>query len=310
MNAWPDTDGRAIARYLGQLRLRCSTSPIYYRQALRTFQEVVIRDQRTPGQLGREVLETWLREYAMHWPMATLLHRARIVNRFLDFLVGEALIVSNPIADLRTEYHAKSDKAIVRSLLAPDPDQALEALRQFPPFGSVLGDLMRNHIALMQARGYRYQTQARWFWRFDRFLQAHPELAGESVSIMLHPTFRFGKKLGNLNDITPADIVKFLCDVMGRKISYRDKTPPTHLRSLFRFLFWSGKTKRDLASSLPRVATGRASQLPRSLKPEEIERLIDAVWAPDAIGRRNYAMLMISGSPRPARAGGDRDPTR
>lgn len=185
MNAWPDTDGRTIARYLGQLRLRCSTSPIYYRQALRTFQEVVIRDQRTPGQLGREVLETWLRECAMHWPMATLLHRARIVNRFLDFLVGEALIVSNPIADLRAEYHAKSDKAIVRSLLAPDPDQALEALRQFPPFGSVLGDLMRNHIALMQARGYRYQTQARWFWRFDRFLQAHPELAGESVSIML-----------------------------------------------------------------------------------------------------------------------------
>ncbi|MDH8644526.1 hypothetical protein QIH53_27140, partial [Klebsiella pneumoniae] len=61
--------------------------------------------------------------------MATLLHRAHIVNRFLDFLVGEALIVSNPIADLRAEYHAKNDKAIVRSLLAPDPDQALEALR-------------------------------------------------------------------------------------------------------------------------------------------------------------------------------------
>ena len=80
-------------------------------------------------------------------------------------------------------------------------------------------------------------------------------------------TFRFGKKLGNLNDITPADIVKFLCDVMGRK-NVRDKTSADALRSLFRFLFWSGKTKRDLASSLPRVATGRASQLPRSVKPE------------------------------------------
>ena len=91
MNTWPDTDGRTIARYLGQLRLRCPTSPIYYRQALRTFQEVVIRDQRTPGQLGREVLETWLHEYAVHWPMATLLHRARIVNRFIDFLVEDTL---------------------------------------------------------------------------------------------------------------------------------------------------------------------------------------------------------------------------
>jgi site-specific recombinase XerD len=106
-------------------------------------------------------------------------------------------------------------------------------------------------------------------------------------------TFCFGATLGDLNDITPADIVKFLREVMGRKTAYRDKTPPTHLRSLFRFLFWSGKTKRDLASSLPRVATGRASHLSRSLKPEEIERLIDAVWSPDAVGRRNYAMLMV-----------------
>lgn len=44
---------------------------------------------------------------------------------------------------------------------------------------------MRNQIELMQAGCYPYQTQARWFWRFDRFLQAHPELAGESVSVML-----------------------------------------------------------------------------------------------------------------------------
>lgn len=185
MKTWPDTDGRTIARYLGQLRLRCPISPIYYRQALRTFQQVVVRDQRSPRQLGPEVLETWLRERAMHWPVATLLHRGRIASRFLDFLVQERLIVSNPVADLRAEYHAKSDKAILRALLASDPDQALESLRQFPPFGSVLGSLMRDHIALMRARGYRYQTQARWFSRFDRFLQAHPELASEPVSVML-----------------------------------------------------------------------------------------------------------------------------
>jgi hypothetical protein len=64
-------------------------------------------------------------------------------------------------------------------------------------------------------------------------------------------TFRFGAGLGDLDDITPADIVAFLREVMGRKTPYRDRTPPTHLRSLFRFRFWSGKTKRDLASSLP-----------------------------------------------------------
>ncbi|MET4689498.1 tyrosine-type recombinase/integrase [Sinorhizobium fredii] len=185
MSTWPDTDGKSIARYLRQLRLRCSTSPIYYRQALHSFQEVVARRRSSPSEMSRDMLEAWLREHAAHWPESTLLHRARIVTRFLDFLVQEGLIASNPVADLRAEYHARSDKAILRALLASNPDQALESIRQFPPFGSVLGNLMRNHIARMRARGYRYQTQERWFWRFDRFLQAHPDLAREPVSVML-----------------------------------------------------------------------------------------------------------------------------
>jgi hypothetical protein len=37
--------------------------------------------------------------------------------------------------------------------------------------------------------------------------------------------------------------------------------------------------------------------LPRSLKPEEIERLIDATWSTDVVGRRNYAMMSTEQSP-------------
>jgi len=104
--------------------------------------------------------------------------------------------------------------------------------------------------------------------------------------------FRFGATLGDLDDITPDDIVAFLRKLIGQGKPYRDKTPPTHLRSLFRFLFWSGKTKRDLACSIPRVAQPPQTHLPRYLKPEEIERLVDAVWSADLVGRRNYAMLL------------------
>jgi integrase/recombinase XerD len=220
MNTWPDADDRIIARYLDQLRLRCPTSPTYYRQALRSFQETVRQQQSLPGQVDRKVLEAWLSERAAYWPVSTLLHRARIINRFLDFLVREGLIVSNPVADLRAQYHGKSDKAILRALIASDTAQVLESLRQFPPFGSVLGDVMRNHIALMRARGYRYQTQERWFWRFDRFLQAHPDLAAEPIPIMLQhwaaarPTAnhaaeceRLGRALGKaLHRLDPANM--------------------------------------------------------------------------------------------------------
>ena len=185
MKTWPDTDRAVVARYLGQLRLRHPISPTNYRQALHSFQEIVVRTQCPPSQVSRDALEAWLSERAMHWSGSTLLNRARIVNRFLDFLVQEGLVASNPVAGLRAEYCVNSSKAILRALLTPDPEQALAALRQFPPFGSVLGDLMRNHIALMRTRGFRYETQARWLWRFDRFVQAHPELAGEPLPVML-----------------------------------------------------------------------------------------------------------------------------
>jgi integrase/recombinase XerD len=185
MKKWPHTDSDAIARYLRQLRLRSPISPIYYRQTLHSFQEVVIQHQLSPSEVSRDALEAWLRARALHSPVSTVLHRARIVNHFLDFIVQDGLITSNPVADLRAEYCVQNNKAILRALLAPNPDQALEALRQFPPFGSVLGDLMRNHITLMRTRGFRYETEARLLWRFDRFLQAHPELADEPVSVML-----------------------------------------------------------------------------------------------------------------------------
>ncbi len=182
MKTWPDAQDRTINRYLGQLRLRCPLTPIYYRQTLRSFQDVAIQHQL---QVNRKVVEAWLRERAGHWPVLTLLHRARIVDRFLDYLAEKQYIGSNPIADLRSEYCVKSSRAIFRALLAPDSDKALEALRQPRSFASVLGDLMRDHIARMQTRGFRYETQTRWLLRFDRFLQEHPELASEPVLVML-----------------------------------------------------------------------------------------------------------------------------
>jgi integrase len=185
MKAWPDTTGSAIARYLRQRRLRNPVSQRLYRSVLRGFQDIVGRHQRSSSRVGRHTLEAWLRERAAQWAFPTVLHRACIVDRFLDFLACEGSIASNPVAELRAEYCVRGSKTILRALLAPDPDQALAALRKFPLFGSVLGDLMRDHIALMRTRGFRYEAQARMFMRFDRFLQGHPELAEAPVTLML-----------------------------------------------------------------------------------------------------------------------------
>jgi integrase/recombinase XerD len=105
--------------------------------------------------------------------------------------------------------------------------------------------------------------------------------------------FRFEGGLGDLDAIAPDDILSFLRQLTDRAQPYRGKTAPSHLRSLFKFLFWSGKTRRNLADSIPRIAQPQTANLPRYLKPEEIQKLIDAVRSDDAMGHRNHAMMLL-----------------
>ena len=181
MTAWTDPDRTIVTRYLGTLRLRSAISRTYYAQVLHSFQAAAERRRV----IDRQTLEEWLRKWGAHWQPTTLLHRARIVDRFLDHLVELELIDSNPVAVLRSELSVKQSRPIWKALASRKPDQALEALRRPKPFGSVLGEAMREHVERMRSRGYRYTTQAAWFLRFDRFLHAHPELGNEPVATML-----------------------------------------------------------------------------------------------------------------------------
>jgi integrase len=180
MTAWTDPDRTIISRYLGQLRLSSQARSVYA-QVLRDFQAVAERRRA----VDQKTLEAWLREWGKHWQQSTLLHRARIVDRFLDHLVELELITSNPIAVLRSELSVKQSRPIWQALASPKSDRALGALRRPKPFGSELGEIMREHVERMRKRGYRYTTQAAWFLRFDRFLQAHAELAKEPMTTML-----------------------------------------------------------------------------------------------------------------------------
>ena len=186
MRTWPDSNASAIERFLRQRRIHHPQTPKTYRRVLCGFQDVVRRCERSSSRVSLHDSGGLAAASAVRsGRRSTLLHRACIIDRFLDFLVREGSIASNPVAELRTKYLIKGSATILRALLAPEPDRALEALRQLPQFGSVLGDLMRNHVALMRTRGFRYDTNTRMFLRFDRFLQRHPELANEPLPVML-----------------------------------------------------------------------------------------------------------------------------
>ncbi|WP_292386880.1 hypothetical protein [Mesorhizobium sp.] len=132
---WPDPDRANIGRYVASLDLRSMKSRTCYRQVLHGFQDVAERYEA----LGQEVLLAWLRESAIRRAASTLLHRTRIIDRFLERLVEIGAIERNPVAALSDECNIKQSMPIWRALASRDPEQALAELRQPRPFGSVLG---------------------------------------------------------------------------------------------------------------------------------------------------------------------------
>ena len=114
-------------------------------------------------------------------------------------------------------------------------------------------------------------------WRFaDRFL-----------------AFRFANEVGDLSQITPIDIARFLQQLTTRRPPFRDKTPSTHLRNFFRYLFKAAKTATNLALGIPSVAQRYGARLPRYLTPGQVETLIGAVRSDTPRGRRNHAMVLL-----------------
>lgn len=181
MTTWPDPERLLIARYLAGLGLRSASSRTYYKQVLHGFQDVAERHL----ELDQHMLAAWLRESAARWAAPTLLHRTRVVDRFLDHLVQTKVIDQNPIAGLRAKCNINHSKPVWRALASDSPDRALAGLCQPKPFGSVLGELMSEHVALMRGRGYKYTSQPMWLLRFDRFLQLSPALQDEPIGVML-----------------------------------------------------------------------------------------------------------------------------
>jgi hypothetical protein len=160
--------------------------------------------------------------------------------------------------------------------------------------GRFIDHLIEAGVATaMQPPAKKLTALARLREEYETYLRRQRELAESTIDncaryMERFLAFRFGDKLGELNEITPNDVVAFLRKLKAGPRPYCYKALPSHLRTLFKFLFWSGKTKRNLANSLARVAQTKPDNLPRYLNPEEIERLIEAVRTNDATGQLRH----------------------
>lgn len=194
--------------YVQHLNLRHHISPHVYRTILNEFYRFVTNRVKN-GQLSENVIREWLKARLRVWPFHLVAHRARLVDRYLDWAVQKGGPSENPLAKLRRKYGQQTTRPVVRALLSSDPRAALEALRPAPRFGSFLGPLMREHLILMRAMGYRYEFHEKHMLVLDRFLQDRPDLAKQPLAIVIR---EWGKVMS-----TPEHA--FRCLKIGRVLS-------------------------------------------------------------------------------------------
>jgi len=181
---WPDSDGAAFRQYVHGLGLRTPLAARVYRCILRGFQRFV-SDHHPECPISEVSVTAWLQDRILAWPLHLVMHRARLVDRFLDWLVADGYIVCNPLADLRAEYRQHSTAPIVRALANPGSAGALEGLRRLPLFGSHLGAAMQEHISVMRAAGFRYSDYENRLLTLDRFLQGQPDAPDQPFAVLI-----------------------------------------------------------------------------------------------------------------------------
>ena len=96
-----------------------------------------------------------------------------------------------------------------------------------------------------------------------------------------------------LKELTSQDITQFIIHHAHISSPGRAKLMVTALRSFFHFLYQRDQIGTDLAKCVPTVANWGLSELPKFLKPEEVECLLQSCDQSTAIGQRDYAVLLL-----------------
>ncbi len=160
MTKWPDSNGAVFRRYVQGLGLRTAMAARVYHCILRGFQHFVSGyDPAFP--VSQASLTAWIQDRITVWPLHLVIHRARLVDRFLDWLVSGSHIAENPLAKLRAEYRQHSTAPIVRALARSEPRRRTGEAPHVAPFRQSFGARnARTH--------FRYAGRGLPLWRLRK----------------------------------------------------------------------------------------------------------------------------------------------
>jgi site-specific recombinase XerD len=104
---------------------------------------------------------------------------------------------------------------------------------------------------------------------------------------------RFGAGGLRFDQLGSSDINQFVLRHAHTLSPGRAKLMVTALRAFLRFLYLRGDIATPLAASVPSVADWRQSELPKSLDPQAVERVLGSCDRSRVTGQRDYTILLL-----------------
>lgn len=92
---------------------------------------------------------------------------------------------------------------------------------------------------------------------------------------------------------TAENLRAFVLERARQHGSSRRRTVVVSVRSFLRFLVMTGRCRVGMDQAIPGFASWRLSSIPRYIEAEEVERVIGACRADEAVGRRDRAVLLL-----------------
>jgi len=103
----------------------------------------------------------------------------------------------------------------------------------------------------------------------------------------------FGGGPVKLSRLYAGDVVRFVQHEVPRIRSKRAKLLTTALRSFLQYLRYRGDLLHNLSDAVPAVANWSMTSIPRAIPPDLVRQLLASINRHTAIGRRDYAILLL-----------------
>lgn len=153
-------------------------------------------------------------------------------------------------------------------------------------------------FSLPKTRSAASRPFSEWAPRFFSHLHHERGLSpitinGYAYQLTLFEKFVTSRRVSQPSSLSPAVLDAFL-DARRTHVCARSLGMTcAALRSFLRYLFREGLVQRDLSASVEGPRTYALSEIPRSIRVEDVERMLGLVERRSVVGRRDYAMLLL-----------------